>query len=59
LFSDLCGVDDEFERVRILVLLDQLEIDKPFRVGDRATVREPISGRFQQRGCKFIFAVRD
>jgi hypothetical protein len=32
LFCDLCRVDNEFERVRILVLLYQLEVHKPFRI---------------------------
>src|SRR5215831_17307731 len=34
LFAVLCScrVDDEFERVRILVLLHQLEIYEPFRI---------------------------
>jgi hypothetical protein len=30
LLLDPGGIDDEFERVRVLVLLHQLEIDKPF-----------------------------
>jgi hypothetical protein len=57
LFADLCRVDDEFERVGILVLLHQFEVDEPFRISYRNAAREPISGRFEQRGCKFIFAV--
>src|SRR5262245_48804455 len=57
LFADLCRVDDEFERVRVLVLLHQFEVDEPFRISYRNAAREPISGRLEQRGCKFIFAV--
>src|SRR6516164_1457334 len=58
LFPDLRGVDDEFERVRILVLLHQLEVHQASRIGDGSTAREPVSGRFEQRGCELIFAVR-
>ena len=57
LFPDLCRVDDELERVRILVLLHQLEIYKPFGVRYGGAVLEPVSGRFKQRSCEFILAV--
>ncbi len=56
-FSDLSGIDDEFERVRILVLLHQLEVDKPFGPSYGRAAFEPVSGRFKQRGCEFVFAV--
>jgi hypothetical protein len=46
LLPDLSRVDDEFERVGILVLLHQLEVDEPFgicyrgaRNGSRTTRR--------------------
>src|SRR5215471_5708009 len=58
LFAGLRRVDDEFERVRILMLLHQLEVYEPFRISCGSAGREPISGRFEQRGCEFIFAVR-
>lgn len=58
LFPDLSRVDDEFERVRILVLFHQLEVYKPFGIRYGGAVLEPVSGRFKQRGCEFILAVR-
>ena len=40
------------------MFLHQLEVDEPFRIRYRSGAHEPICGRFQQRGCEFIFAVR-
>src|SRR5260370_32271519 len=57
LFSDLSRVDDEFERVGILVLLHQLEVYKPFGIRYRCAALEPIPGRFKQRGCELVLAV--
>src|SRR2546422_1695876 len=57
LFPDLSRVDDEFERVGILVLLHQLQVYKPFGIRYGRAALEPISGRFKQRGCEFILAV--
>src|ERR1700730_16238582 len=57
LLSDLPRVNDEFERVRVLMLLHQLEVDEPFGVSHGSAVREPASGRFKQRGGQFVFAV--
>src|SRR6267143_5659087 len=58
LFADLSRVDDEFEWVVILVLLHQLEVYKPFGICDGAAALEPVSGRFKQRGCELILAIR-
>jgi hypothetical protein len=48
LFPDLSGVDDELERVRILMLLHELEINKPSDVSYGSTGLEPVSGPFKQ-----------
>src|ERR1700733_2269210 len=58
LFPDLSGVDDKFERVSILVLLHQLEVDKPFGICYGAAALEPVSGRFKQRSGKLVLAFR-
>jgi len=50
LFSDLPRVNDEFERVCILIFFHQLEVDEPFGVSHGSAVLEPASGRFKQRG---------
>src|SRR5438445_1132016 len=47
----------ELERVCILVLLHELEVDAPLRFGYGLTAREPASRRFQQRRREFVFAV--
>src|SRR6266446_1012143 len=57
LFSHLPRVNDELERVRILMLFHQFEVDKPFGVSHGSAVLEPASGRFKQRGGQFVFAV--
>src|SRR4029077_12278462 len=44
LFADLPRVNDEFERVSILNLFHQLEVDKPFGVSHGSAVLEPASG---------------
>src|SRR5712692_212424 len=58
LFPGLSRVDDEFERVGILVLLHQLEVYEPFGICYGAAELEPVSGRFKQRGCELILAIR-
>src|ERR1700693_3660572 len=58
LFPDLSGVVDKFERVSILVLLHQLEVDKPFGICYGAVALEPVSGRFKQRSGKLVLAIR-
>jgi hypothetical protein len=57
LFPDLSRVDDEFERIRILVLLHQLEVHEPFRIRHGRAALKPASGRFQQGSSEFIFTV--
>ena len=47
LFPDLPRVNDEFERVRILVLLHQLQVYESFGVSHGSAVLEPTSGRFE------------
>ena len=57
LFSDLSRVNDEFERVGILILLHQLEVDEPFRGRQGRAVLEPVSGRFEQGSRQLVLAV--
>jgi hypothetical protein len=57
LFADLPGIKDEFERIGILVLLHQLEVDEAPGIGHGKAVIELVTGGFQQRGGKFVFAV--
>jgi hypothetical protein len=57
LFTDSGGIDDEFKRVRVLVLLHQLEVDKPFCPRDGRAAFKPLSRRFKQRGCELVLAV--
>jgi hypothetical protein len=57
LFPDPTGIDDEFERIRVLVLLHQLEVDESFGVSYRAAAIKPVPGRLNKRSCEFVFAV--
>src|SRR5262249_29902485 len=59
LFTNPGGIDDEFERVRVLVLLHQLEVDKPFGVRDGRAGFKPLSRGLKQGSCKLVFAVGD
>ena len=56
LFADLPGIKDEFERIGILVLLHQFEVDEAPGIGHGKAVVELGAGGFQQRGGKFVFA---
>src|SRR5579864_1045120 len=48
LFADPGGVDDEFERIRIFMLLHQLEVNQSSRVAHGRAVGEPLSRSLQQ-----------
>jgi hypothetical protein len=48
LFTDPRRIDDEFKRIGVLVLLHQLEVDKPFSVRNGRTAIKPCSGGFKQ-----------
>jgi len=54
LFIDPGGIDDEFERVGVLVLLNQLEIDKPFGIRNGRAAFEPLPGGFKQGSCQLV-----
>src|SRR5439155_21682303 len=55
--SELCRIQDEFERVCVLVLFHKLEVDEPFGLGYGLAVGEPAAGPFKQRGRELVFAV--
>src|SRR5437773_10598818 len=56
-FPGFGGIKDEFERVIILVLLHEFEVDEPLRFGYRPTARKPSSGRFQERRRELVLTV--
>src|SRR5215467_3579536 len=57
LFASLCGIDDEFEWIRVLILFHQLQIREALRTFESFTVRKLWLGRFEQFGCHCIFPV--
>src|SRR5436190_23103233 len=57
MFPDLSTVNDEFERIEILVLLDQLEINESPGLRNGRAARKPASRRFNQPSREFVLAV--
>src|SRR5215831_13076205 len=57
LFASLCGIDDEFEWIRVLILFHQFQIREALRTFESFTVRKLWLGRFEQFGCHCIFPV--
>src|SRR5580704_14288633 len=57
LLSNLPGIDDELERIRILILLHELEVDQPLGVSHGGAALKSRSRRLKQRRCEFVFAI--
>src|ERR1700738_3010116 len=57
LLSDLRRIENELERIRVLVLFHELQVHKTFRLRDRLTTGEPAPTGVEQRGCKLPFAI--
>src|SRR5262249_58974893 len=58
LLTDLACIDDELERIRVLMLFHQLEIGEPFRRSESAAVRQPCFCSVEQAGCHGVLAIR-
>src|SRR5215472_1540771 len=57
LFADFPRIDDELERVRVLILFHQLQISEPLGAFYRITNRKLRLCRFQQIRCHRILPV--
>ena len=57
LLSDLRRIENELERIRVLVLFHEFQVHKTFRLRDRLTTREPAPTGIEQRGCKLPFTI--
>src|SRR5262249_38884763 len=57
LLTDLACIDDELERIRVLMLFHQLEIGEPFRRSESAAVRKPCLYSVEQAGCHGVLAI--
>ena len=58
MLANFGGVQNAFERVRVLIFSHQLEVDEPFGFGDGLGAPEPGAGRFEERRRKFVFCRR-
>src|SRR5215471_13278507 len=57
LLADLCRVDDEFERISVLILLHQFQVNQPFGVCEGFAFRKSFSGGLKQGGCQLKLAI--
>jgi len=58
LLTDFCGIDDEFERIRVLILFHQLQTGEPFSALYRIVAWELDLRRFEQIRGHRVLTVR-
>src|SRR5215510_10811164 len=57
LFADFSRIDDEFERIRVLIPFHQLQIDEPLSALERIAVGKLCFCGFDQIRCHLIFPI--
>src|SRR5207247_1736614 len=57
LFADFSRIDDEFERIRVLILFYQLQIDEPLSAFERIAAAKLCFCGFDQIRCHLILPV--
>src|SRR6516162_3992798 len=57
LFANFCRIDDELERIGVLILFHQLQIDEPLGTLQSFAVGELWLSGFDQLRCQCVLAV--